>query len=52
MKLLTETIKWRKFGKLMDGFVKIGAVNCAEDPGLCQSQRVMAYPTLVVYPKV
>lgn len=28
----------------------MGAVNCAEDPQLCQSQRVNAYPSLVFYP--
>ncbi|CAJ0595479.1 unnamed protein product [Cylicocyclus nassatus] len=41
---------WRKFAKDMEGAVRIGAVNCAEDPGLCQSQRVYAYPSLVIYP--
>uniref|UniRef100_A0A0K0D7Z1 Thioredoxin-like_fold domain-containing protein n=1 Tax=Angiostrongylus cantonensis TaxID=6313 RepID=A0A0K0D7Z1_ANGCA len=34
----------------MEGAIRIGAVNCAEDPGLCQSQRVYAYPSLVLYP--
>lgn len=34
----------------MEGTVRIGAVNCAEDPQLCQSQRVNAYPSLVLYP--
>ncbi|ETN75942.1 protein disulfide-isomerase domain protein [Necator americanus] len=41
---------WRKFARAMEGAVRIGAVNCAEDPALCQSQRVHAYPSLVVYP--
>ncbi|VDO71546.1 unnamed protein product [Heligmosomoides polygyrus] len=41
---------WRKFARAMEGAVRIGAVNCAEDPGLCQSQRVNAYPSLVLYP--
>ncbi|KAK6052744.1 thioredoxin [Cooperia oncophora] len=41
---------WRKFARTMEGVVRIGAVNCAEDPGLCQSQRVNAYPSLVIYP--
>ncbi|VDL84223.1 unnamed protein product [Nippostrongylus brasiliensis] len=41
---------WRKFAQAMQGAVRIGAVNCAEDPGLCQSQRVHAYPSLVLYP--
>ncbi|VDM56904.1 unnamed protein product [Angiostrongylus costaricensis] len=41
---------WRKFAREMEGAIRIGAVNCAEDPGLCQSQRVYAYPSLVLYP--
>lgn len=36
----------------MDGIIRIGAVNCAEDPMLCQSQQVRGYPSLVVYPQV
>lgn len=35
----------------MEGTLRIGAVNCAEDPVLCQSQNVMAYPSLVVFPQ-
>lgn len=42
---------WRKFAREMDGVLRIGAVNCAEDPMLCQSQNVMAYPSLVIYPE-
>ena len=34
----------------MEGVVRIGAVNCAEDPMLCQSQNVMGYPSLVLFP--
>ncbi|CAI4224319.1 unnamed protein product [Auanema sp. JU1783] len=41
---------WRKFASEMEGAIRIGAVNCAEDPMLCQSQRVGAYPSLVFYP--
>ncbi|CAD6184800.1 unnamed protein product [Caenorhabditis auriculariae] len=41
---------WRKFARDIEGVVRIGAVNCAEDPMLCQSQRVNAYPSLVFYP--
>lgn len=32
--------------------MRIGAVNCAEDPMLCQSQNVVGYPSLVVFPQV
>ncbi|KAL3074744.1 hypothetical protein niasHS_014189 [Heterodera schachtii] len=42
---------WREFAKSMDGIVRIGAVNCAEDPELCQSQHVNGYPSLVLFPK-
>ncbi|CAJ0963827.1 unnamed protein product, partial [Mesorhabditis belari] len=41
---------WRKFAAAMDGVIRVGAVNCAEDPGLCQSQNVFGYPSLVWYP--
>jgi DnaJ family protein C protein 10 len=41
---------WREFAREMEGVVRIGAVNCAEDPMLCQSQNVMGYPSLVLYP--
>ncbi|KAK0422224.1 hypothetical protein QR680_007443 [Steinernema hermaphroditum] len=40
---------WREFAREMDGVIRIGAVNCAEDPMLCQSQNVMGYPSLVLY---
>uniref|UniRef100_A0A914HEM4 DnaJ homolog subfamily C member 10 n=1 Tax=Globodera rostochiensis TaxID=31243 RepID=A0A914HEM4_GLORO len=42
---------WREFAKSMDGIARIGAVNCAEDPELCQSQQVNAYPSLVLFPQ-
>uniref|UniRef100_A0A915CMW4 DnaJ homolog subfamily C member 10 n=1 Tax=Ditylenchus dipsaci TaxID=166011 RepID=A0A915CMW4_9BILA len=42
---------WREFARKMDGIIRVGAVNCAEDPMLCQSQNVVGYPSLVVYPQ-
>ena len=43
---------WRQLAqRVPEGVARIGAVNCAEDPGLCQSQRVMGYPSLVLYPR-
>jgi hypothetical protein len=36
----------------MEGIIHIGAVNCAEDPHLCQSQNVRGYPSLIAYPDV
>ncbi|CAI2295959.1 unnamed protein product [Caenorhabditis sp. 36 PRJEB53466] len=41
---------WRKFAREIEGTIRVGAVNCAEDPQLCQGQRVGAYPSLVFYP--
>uniref|UniRef100_A0AC34RN72 DnaJ homolog subfamily C member 10 n=1 Tax=Panagrolaimus sp. JU765 TaxID=591449 RepID=A0AC34RN72_9BILA len=41
---------WREFAREMEGVVRIGAVNCAESIHLCQSQQIMGYPSLVVYP--
>uniref|UniRef100_A0A915MIP4 DnaJ homolog subfamily C member 10 n=1 Tax=Meloidogyne javanica TaxID=6303 RepID=A0A915MIP4_MELJA len=43
---------WRELAKRVpEGVARIGAVNCAEDPGLCRSQNVMGYPSLIVYPQ-
>ncbi|VDK42185.1 unnamed protein product [Anisakis simplex] len=42
---------WRKFAREIEGVLRIGAVNCAEDPMLCASQDVMGYPSLVLYPQ-
>lgn len=36
----------------MFGGIRIGAVNCADDPFLCQSQGINGYPSLVLFPKV
>ncbi|KAI6174875.1 DnaJ-like protein subfamily C member 10 [Aphelenchoides bicaudatus] len=41
---------WREFARKMEGIIRIGAVNCAEDPHLCQSQNVRGYPSLVAFP--
>lgn len=39
--------KWMKLAKALKGIVKIGAVNCEADPGLCQDYGVQGYPTIV-----
>ncbi|VIO96670.1 Uncharacterized protein BM_BM6629 [Brugia malayi] len=41
---------WRKFAQEMEDVLRIGAVNCAEDPMLCHSEGVTGYPSLVIYP--
>jgi len=44
---------WRELARQVpEGVAQIGAVNCAEDPGLCQSQRVTHYPSLLLYPRL
>uniref|UniRef100_A0A914C2D7 DnaJ homolog subfamily C member 10 n=1 Tax=Acrobeloides nanus TaxID=290746 RepID=A0A914C2D7_9BILA len=42
---------WRELARQMEGVIRIGAVNCAEDPMLCQSHQVMGYPSLVAFPE-
>ena len=32
--------------------VRIGAVNCQEDWGLCQRQGIRSYPSVILYPSV
>ncbi|KAE8580734.1 hypothetical protein XENTR_v10024516 [Xenopus tropicalis] len=40
---------WRKFAKEMDGLLRIGAVNCGDNRGLCRSQGINGYPSLCIY---
>ncbi|CAF0707832.1 unnamed protein product, partial [Brachionus calyciflorus] len=42
---------WRELAKLLDGVVKIGAVNCMDDWMLCNEERIQAFPSLIMYPK-
>ncbi len=37
--------------KQLDGVIKIGAVNCMDDWGLCNMQQIQAFPSLVMYPR-
>jgi len=34
------------------GLFKIGAINCAEEPGICEKEKVSSFPTIRVYPPV
>ena len=38
---------WKQLGTALQGMVGIGAVNCREQWGICQSMRIMNYPTLL-----
>lgn len=36
----------------LDGVIRIGAVNCADERQLCQLQGVHGYPSLILFPNV
>jgi len=40
---------WRKIAKLLQGVIRIGAVNCQDEFMLCQRQGIRGYPTLNMY---
>ncbi|CAM1305631.1 DNAJC10 (predicted) [Pycnogonum litorale] len=42
---------WRKVARELEGVVRIGAVNCGEDWGLCQQENIHSYPYLMLYPQ-
>ena len=41
---------WREVARELEGVVRIGAVNCADDWMLCRQQGIRSYPSLVIYP--
>lgn len=43
---------WKEVAKLLDGIVKIAAVNCNYNRQLCHQVGIRVYPTLVYYQKV
>lgn len=43
---------WKEVAKLLDGVVKIAAVNCEYDMQLCFQVGIRAYPTLLHFRKV
>lgn len=43
---------WKKIAKLLDGIMKIAAVNCEYDRPLCHRVGIRAYPTLIYFKKV
>lgn len=44
-------IQWREISKLLEGVVRIGAINCQDEWMMCNEQGIRAYPTLRIYPK-
>jgi DnaJ family protein C protein 10 len=43
---------WREVGRELQGVVRIGAVNCGEDWGLCNQQGIHSFPSLLIFPRV
>lgn len=43
---------WKEVAKLLDGIVKIAAINCEQDRQLCHQVGINAYPTLLYFQKV
>jgi len=43
---------WKEIAKLLNGIMKIAAVNCEYNRQLCHREGVRAYPTLIRYGKV
>jgi len=41
---------WREMARELDGVIRIGAVNCADERQLCQLQGIHGYPSLILYP--
>ncbi|CAF4064051.1 unnamed protein product, partial [Rotaria magnacalcarata] len=42
---------WREISKILEGVIRIGAVNCQDEWMMCNEQGIRAYPTLRIYPK-
>ncbi|XP_054721124.1 dnaJ homolog subfamily C member 10-like [Uloborus diversus] len=41
---------WRELARELKGVIRIGAVNCEEDWGLCRARNIYSYPSLMFYP--
>ncbi|XP_076340321.1 dnaJ homolog subfamily C member 10-like [Tachypleus tridentatus] len=42
---------WRELARELEGVIRIGAVNCEEDWGLCRKQGIHSYPSLLLFPR-
>lgn len=38
---------WRRLARLLDGVIRVGAVNCQDDFMLCRQQNIQSYPSLL-----
>lgn len=47
-----DSFQWREISKILEGVVRIGAVNCQDEWMMCNEQGIQAFPTLRIYPKV
>ena len=41
--------KWRKLAEALHGVVRVAAVNCEQQQGLCQEKGVRGYPTIKAF---
>ena len=41
--------KWRKLADALHGVVKVAAVNCEKEQGLCQQHGVNGYPSIKAF---
>lgn len=41
---------WREVARELDGIIRIGAINCQDEWGLCTSQGIQSYPSLKLFP--
>ncbi|CAF0927093.1 unnamed protein product [Adineta steineri] len=42
---------WREISKILEGVIRIGAVNCQDEWMMCNEQGIQGYPALRIYPK-
>ena len=51
-RLNCHVFQWREISKILEGVIRIGAVNCQDEWMMCNEQGIQGYPTLRIYPKV
>ena len=52
MSQIHNYLQWREVARELEGVIRIGAVNCADEWMLCNHQGIRSYPTLIMYPAV
>ena len=50
--IIRFVFQWREISKILEGVIRIGAINCQDEWMMCNEQGIQAYPTLRIYPKV